>query len=59
MFYAATQLDDELADPIWELSDDAINIITKMICANYGNAIIIQEKEHGTSKIMPIKFDST
>jgi hypothetical protein len=27
MFYAATQLDDEMADPIWELSDDAINII--------------------------------
>jgi serine/threonine-protein kinase ULK4 len=27
MFYAATQLDDEMADPVWELSDDAIDII--------------------------------
>jgi serine/threonine-protein kinase ULK4 len=27
MFYAATQLDDEMADPVWELSDDAIEII--------------------------------
>jgi len=27
MFYAATQLDDEMADPVWELSEDAINII--------------------------------
>jgi serine/threonine-protein kinase ULK4 len=31
MFYAATQLDDELADPIWELSDDAINIIVESL----------------------------
>jgi serine/threonine-protein kinase ULK4 len=27
MFYAATQLDDETADPLWELSNDAIDII--------------------------------
>ena len=27
MFYAATQLDDEMADPIWNLSESAINII--------------------------------
>lgn len=25
LFYAATQLDDEQADPIWEITDDAIN----------------------------------
>lgn len=31
MFYAATQLDDEMADPIWELSDDAINIIVQSL----------------------------
>jgi len=31
MFYAATQLDDEMADPIWELSDDAINIIVSSL----------------------------
>mmetsp|Transcript_18758 Transcript_18758/g.17894 ORF Transcript_18758/g.17894 Transcript_18758/m.17894 type:complete len:131 (+) Transcript_18758:1857-2249(+) len=27
LFYAATQLDDEQADPIWEISEDAINVI--------------------------------
>ena len=31
MFYAATQLDDEMADPIWELPDEAINIIVKSL----------------------------
>jgi serine/threonine-protein kinase ULK4 len=31
MFYAATQLDDEMADPIWELSDDAIDIIVRSL----------------------------
>jgi len=31
MFYAATQLDDEMADPIWELSEDAINIIVESL----------------------------
>lgn len=31
MFYAATQLDDEMADPIWELTDDAINIIVSSL----------------------------
>lgn len=31
MFYAATQLDDEMADPVWELSDDAINIIVQSL----------------------------
>jgi len=27
MFYAATQRDDENADPCWELSDDAIQAV--------------------------------
>ena len=31
MFYAATQLDDEMADPVWELSDDAIDIIVQSL----------------------------
>ena len=31
MFYAATQLDDEMADPVWELSDDAIDIIVSSL----------------------------
>lgn len=31
LFYAATQLDDEQADPIWEISDDAINCIIQLI----------------------------
>jgi serine/threonine-protein kinase ULK4 len=31
LFYAATQLDDEQADPVWEISDDAINIIVKSL----------------------------
>jgi serine/threonine-protein kinase ULK4 len=31
MFYAATQLDDEQADPCWEISDDAINAIIKSL----------------------------
>jgi serine/threonine-protein kinase ULK4 len=31
MFYAATQLDDEQADPIWEISDEAINIVVKSL----------------------------
>lgn len=25
LFYAATQLDDEQADPVWEITDDAIS----------------------------------
>ena len=29
LFYAATQLDDEQADPIWEIPDEAINVIIK------------------------------
>ena len=31
MFYAATQLDDEAADPCWEIRDDAINAIIKSL----------------------------
>lgn len=31
MFYAATQLDDEQADPIWEISDEAINVVVKSL----------------------------
>ncbi len=31
LFYAATQLDDEQADPIWEISEGAINIIVKSL----------------------------
>lgn len=27
MFYAATQLDDEQADPVWELSPDAVKAV--------------------------------
>lgn len=27
MFYAATQLDDENADPCWELSDNAVKAV--------------------------------
>lgn len=31
MFYAATQLDDDQADPCWEIRDDAINAIIKSL----------------------------
>jgi serine/threonine-protein kinase ULK4 len=31
MFYAATQLDDEQADPCWEIRDDSINAIIKSL----------------------------
>jgi len=31
MFYAATQLDDEQADPCWEIKDEAINAIIKCL----------------------------
>lgn len=31
MFYAATQLDDEQADPVWEISDEAINVIVRSL----------------------------
>lgn len=31
MFYAATQLDDEQADPCWEIRDEAINAIIKSL----------------------------
>jgi serine/threonine-protein kinase ULK4 len=31
LFYAATQLDDEQADPIWEISDDAINCVVAIL----------------------------
>jgi serine/threonine-protein kinase ULK4 len=31
LFYAATQLDDEQADPIWEISDEAINVIIRSL----------------------------
>lgn len=31
LFYAATQLDDEQADPIWEISDAAINCIVEIL----------------------------
>jgi hypothetical protein len=40
MFYAATQLDDEMADPIWELSDDAINIIVKSMSSSETDYIV-------------------
>jgi len=40
MFYAATQLDDEMADPIWELSDDAINIIVKSLDESEADRIV-------------------
>ena len=30
MFYAATQLDDDQADPCWEIRDDAINAISEI-----------------------------
>jgi serine/threonine-protein kinase ULK4 len=29
MFYAATQLDDDQVDPVWELSNDAITVIVR------------------------------
>jgi len=29
MFYAATQLDDEAVDPVWELSNDSIAVIVR------------------------------
>ena len=31
MFYAATQLDDEQVDPVWEISYEAIQIIVKSL----------------------------
>lgn len=31
LFYAATQLDDEQADPIWEITDDAITCIIGIV----------------------------
>ena len=31
MFYAATQLDDEQVDPVWELSYGAIQVIVKCL----------------------------
>jgi serine/threonine-protein kinase ULK4 len=31
MFYAATQLDDEQVDPIWELSYESIQVIQKCL----------------------------
>ena len=31
MFYAATQLDDEQVDPVWELSYSAIQVIVKCL----------------------------
>ena len=36
MFYAATQLDDEHVDPVWELSYAAIQVIVK--CLRIGGA---------------------
>ena len=40
MFYAATQLDDEMADPIWELPEDAINIIVRSLHQNEPDRIV-------------------
>ena len=40
MFYAATQLDDEMADPVWELSDDAIEIIVQSLDAQEPDNIV-------------------
>ena len=40
MFYAATQLDDEMADPIWELPDEAINIIVRSLHQNEPDRIV-------------------
>ena len=37
MFYAATQLDDEQADPCWEIKDDAINAIIKSLRVDSNN----------------------
>ena len=34
LFYAATQLDDEQADPVWEISEDAIQMIIKCLRPN-------------------------
>lgn len=31
LFYAATQLDDEQADPIWEIPDEAINVVIRSL----------------------------
>ena len=31
LFYAATQLDDESADPVWEISNESIAIIIKSL----------------------------
>jgi serine/threonine-protein kinase ULK4 len=31
MFYAATQLDDDQVDPVWELSNDAITVIVRSL----------------------------
>lgn len=31
LFYAATQLDDEQADPCWQITDEAINAIIKSL----------------------------
>lgn len=40
MFYAATQLDDEMADPVWELSDDAIDIIVKSLDESESDQVV-------------------
>lgn len=40
MFYAATQLDDEMADPVWELSKDAIEIIVLSLRSSESDQIV-------------------
>ena len=37
MFYAATQLDDEQVDPVWELSYEAIQVILRCLRIGNGN----------------------
>jgi len=33
LFYAATQLDDEQADPVWEIPDEAIQTVIRSLRA--------------------------
>ena len=39
MFYAATQLDDEQADPVWEIPDFAVHQLTQCLVAEEDDTV--------------------
>ena len=53
MFYAATQLDDDQADPCWEIRDDAINAIIKSLKVdnNTPSSVLIMGNNNDQSTI--------